>query len=131
MSDHPHQDWEPVVLRKTKTTKELVKEGSDKVNTVRRSTSNTHAKSVPAKKKDFDFDPANATKIAVSNHDLALAIQNARKDKSMTQQQLDNACNFAKNTTRDYENGTAVVSINQIVLMDRILGTKLPRPTKK
>ena len=125
----PCQDWEPVVIHGTKTKKDLIKSGD--MQTVRRNTENKHNSNVLNKTASHDFDPENTTKPTVSNHDLGLAIQRARAAKnSMTQSELDKACNFPKNTSRDYENGTAVIQHEQLNKMNSVLGTKLPRPHK-
>ena len=87
----------------------------------------------------MDFDPENIKRVITSNHDLGKAIQSARRKKvlnssafavTMTQSELDKACNFPKNTVRAYENGTATVIPEQLNTLNRILCVTLPRPKK-
>lgn len=110
MSSHNHQDWEKVVLtKKTKTAPTFV---------------HTEKKSVN------NFDPEQQTKLTVSNLELANALRNTRTEKKISQSQLDQSCNFPKNTVRDYENCKAVINPNQLNKLNTVLGVKLPRPKK-
>lgn len=70
-------------------------------------------------------------KVAVMSHDLKIAIQQARQEKGMNQEQLAFAISEQKSNVKDYENGKLVPSGNTIVKMEKALGVKLPRPTKK
>lgn len=70
-------------------------------------------------------------KVAVMSHDLRIAIQQARQEKNMSQEQLAHAISEQKTNVRDYESGKLVPPGNTIVKMEKVLGCKLPRPNKK
>lgn len=110
MSSFSHQDLKTVVIkRKTKTNRNYTGNG---------------------KKQHNEFDPDRPSKVKVSNRTLANAIQKARTEKKMSQTDVDNACNFPKNTVRNYENCKAVINPNQLNKLNRLFGVKLPRPRK-
>lgn len=123
-----NQDWEPVVLRKHKTKKELNK-NTQKVPKEVKPNSNSNQPQLSKKLKN-DFDPEAIIGQTLSTRELSNAIQQGRVAKEMTQSDLDKACMFPKNTTRDYENCSIQVNSEQINKMERILGVKLPRPHK-
>lgn len=132
----PDQDWETVVIQREKTKEEKIKSGE--VDTVRRQqTANSHTVTV-SKKLANDFDPENIQKVATSTHELGQAIASARSnlksrsnpDRTMTQSELDQVCQFPKNTVRDYENGTGKIVSGQLNTLNRVLGVVLPRPKK-
>lgn len=64
-------------------------------------------------------------------HDLKIAISQARNAKGLTQEQLAHQLNVPKSDVNTWENGKSVPSGNLIAKMDKILGVKLPRPSKK
>lgn len=70
-------------------------------------------------------------KVPIMSHELRIAIQQARQEKGMNQEQFAHAINEQKSNVRDYENGKMVPSGNTIVKMEKVLGCKLPRPPKK
>ena len=122
------QDWTTVTIKKT--PKPVSGSSAPKI------TYTSKAQSALAN----DFDPEHSVpKIQTSTRELGQAIQMARMakkspsnpEKVMTQSELDNLCRFAKNTVRDYENGTAPIIGPQIDAMNRMLGVKLPRPPKQ
>lgn len=106
-----HQDWTPRVLRKTniKTVSQTGSYGP----------------------KPISFDPTETKQPIITTRELGIAICNARKKKSYKQNDLDIRCGFAKNTVRDYENGSAIVKPEQINTMNKQLGVVLPRPKKR
>lgn len=112
MSNLPHQDWEPVVLRKPEPKK----------------------KGVPpptmSKTLTSNFDPDSITPPKTSNVSMGLAIQQGRTAKNMKQSELDSACSLAKGTTSAYESGKATYKANEVNAMARVLGITIPRPTK-
>jgi ribosome-binding protein aMBF1 (putative translation factor) len=126
----------PVVLHRKKTKQETLRSG-DYITVARQTPPNSHNTSIMSAKTANDFDPENISRPVSSSHDLASAIRDARVAKtnadgqSMTQSDLDKACQFAKGTVRGYENGTAVYNAEQVNEMARTLGVKLPRPSKK
>ncbi|VBB17792.1 Multiprotein bridging factor 1 [Yasminevirus sp. GU-2018] len=134
MSNTSHQDWDPVILRRKKTDAERIKSGE--YETVARKESPNKNSTQLKRDTLHNFDPESITAPVTSNRDLGLAIQKARcakikaDGKCMNQTDLDHACGFAKNTVRDYENGTAVVKPDDINKMNRALGVVLPRPGK-
>ena len=110
MSSFSHQQWDSVILsKKTKTNK-------------------SHTRS--EKKSIGIFDPEQQTKNTVSNKTLSSAIRKARSEKKLSQTAVDKACNFPKNTVRDYENCKAVINPNQLNKLNSFFGVKLPRPKK-
>jgi ribosome-binding protein aMBF1 (putative translation factor) len=106
-----HQDWEERILKK-----KIVKKQTNNHRKVNRGAN--------------DFDPENVKKPIMSNKELGSAIQKARTAKNFTQSQLDQMCNFPKNTIKNYEQGKAIVKPNELNKLNRILGVKLPRPKK-
>jgi putative transcription factor len=131
MNSSSDQDWETRVIKKTsqkKTTDEKLKSGEMKKIT--RKGLNKNSETISSK-SDNDFDPENITKPVTSTLELKLAIQQARTTKKWTQFDLDKACNFPSGTTRDYENGSAVIKPDQLNKLNRALGVKLPRPAKE
>lgn len=123
------QDWNEIVLRKKKTKQEQIRDGE--VKTVTKKTSNKKNNQIIGSRAANDFDPENIEKLVTSNRDLGIAIMNARNAKNMKQSDLDQRCNFPKNTVQNYENGKATVVPSQINTLERVLGVKLPRPKKK
>lgn len=124
------QDWNPLVFKREKTKKELIKAGQ--CESVRRDINNKNGNDIVIGKKNInDYDPENIDVPVVSNRDLCIALQKARQNKNITQSELDKMCNFPKNTVRDYENGSAIIHVAQIMKMNTALGVKLPRPVKK
>lgn len=128
--NNPNQDWEPVIIRRPKT-----KADKSNVEVVPKASASHPNKKLPNLNKTVlhDFDPENVSKPPTADTNLKQAIQAARMAKkkpdgsTMTQADLDKACQFPKNTVRDYENGTAVVVSQQITKMNQVLGVKLPR----
>jgi len=104
-----HQDWSKRVLRKTES----------KVYTG----SNTP--------KVVSYDPTETKLPVVTTRELGIAIRDARTKKTYSQNDLDIKCCFAKNTIRNYENGTAIVKPEQINIMNKHLDFVLPRPKKR
>lgn len=125
MTDAPeHQDWKPLVLKRAPTKDEKNKLPSTVVPRVK-DTGDGVSKNVAN-----DFDPAHIGKPLLSTQDLANAIQKARMEKKMNQQDLNVACGFPPGTIRDYENKHAKVIPTQINKMEKVLGVKLPRPKR-
>lgn len=124
------QDWETRVIKKDQsrqTDEEKIKSGKmaklSKANPNKPST-------ILSSKITNDFDPENISAPVKITMDLKLAIQQARNAKDMTQTDLDKACNFPSGTTKDYENGKAVIKPLQLDKMNTVLKVKLPRPKK-
>ncbi len=121
-----YQDFTPMVIHRDKTKKEKIKDGD--VETVRRDTNNkgvTGTTKILSNVQAHDFDPENIKKLPVSNHNIKKAIETARRNKNnMTQSNLDKVCNLPKNTTKSYEDGTAIINSVVLVKMARALGVK-------
>ncbi|XP_057536673.1 multiprotein-bridging factor 1c [Amaranthus tricolor] len=129
------QDWEPVVLHKTrpktqdlrdpKAINKALRSGIP-VETVKKAVAGTNKKAsatvVNARKLDEETEPAALAKVAP---EIRLAIQKARIDKKMSQAELAKQINERPQVVQEYENGKAVP--NQMVLakMEKVLGVKL------
>ena len=117
------QDFTPVFIHRDKTKKEKIKDGD--VETVRRDTKNKDTTKLLSNTQAHDFDPENIKKLPTSDHNIKTALQNARRNKNnMKQDELDKLCNLPKNTTKSYEDGTAVLNSAILVKMARALGVK-------
>lgn len=126
MSTGNHQDFTPVFIRRQKTTKDKLKTGE--AETVRKDTNNKGVgvtTKILSNAQAHDFDPENIKKLPVTTHSIKQALETARRNKNnMTQSDLDKVCNLPKNTTKSYEDGTAIVNSAVLVKMARALGVK-------
>jgi len=129
------QDWEPVVLHKSKPkaqdlrnpkfVNQALRSGAQ-VETVKKFDAGSNKKgaatAVYARKLDEAGEPAALEKVAV---EVRHAIQKARIEKKMSQAELAKQINERPQVVQEYENGKAVP--NQAVLgkMERVLGVKL------
>ncbi|CAO2841467.1 unnamed protein product [Amaranthus hypochondriacus] len=129
------QDWEPVVLHKTRPNTQDLRDpkainkalrSGIPVETVKKAVAGTNKKApatvVNARKLDEETEPAALAKVAP---EIRLAIQKARIDKKMSQAELAKQINERPQVVQEYENGKAVP--NQMVLakMEKVLGVKL------
>jgi len=55
-------------------------------------------------------------------------IASARMKLNLKQDELDLKCGFPKNTTKTYENGTAIINPTQLSKYNAVLGLKLKKP---
>ena len=131
MSQYNEQDLTPVVFRKLKTKKELIRSGETETVAKSTGTTNKQTQQIVSKKVATDFDPENISQPLTSNIDLGKAIALARASKGLSQADVDKQCNFPKNTVRDYENGKAIINHDFISKLNNVLGTRLPRPSKQ
>ncbi|KAM3338895.1 multiprotein-bridging factor 1c [Capsicum galapagoense] len=127
------QEWEPIVLQKTKTkaqdlknpkaVNQALRTGAP-VQTVKKFDAGLNKKTaaVNARKLDEAAEPAALEKVPV---DVRQAIQKARIEKKMSQADLAKQINERTQVVAEYENGKAVP--NQLVLgkMEKVLGVKL------
>jgi hypothetical protein len=128
MASNDSQDWTPVVLRRNKTHAEKIKAGQFVVE--KRAVPTNKPKQEIINKGDAnDYEAVGS--VAKPDMTLRSAIMKCRVELQMTQSDLDKKCNFPQNTTRDYENGTAAILLQQLNIYDKILKTHLPRPRKK
>ena len=102
-----HQDWNPVVFKKTEKCIHVDKK----------------SKSV-RKLEDDENDDFSHKKVTL---DLKLAIQRARNARKLTQKQLATQMNLPVSIIMNYENGKAIPNNRFISNLERTLGVKLPR----
>jgi len=103
-----HQDWKTVVLRKPKTPPKNSGGGGPKP---------------PVEGDEF--------KIPKVGHSLKIAIMQARTARKMSQKDLAQALKVPVDLVNKYESGKVVPNNAFIVKIEKVLGTKLPRITKK
>ena len=63
--------------------------------------------------------------------ELRLAIAQSRNAKGWTQEQFAHLLSMPKSDVNAWEAGKSVPTGIQIARMDKVLGVKLPRPSKK
>lgn len=102
-----HQDWNPVVFKKTEKRTHIDK----KSKTVK-------------KLEDSENDDFSHKKVTL---DLKLSIQRARNARKLTQKQLATQMNLPVSIIMNYENGKAIPNNRFISNLERTLGVKLPR----
>jgi len=77
------------------------------------------------------LEESEETKHAKVDKSLSKAIMQARTGKKWTQKQLATAINEKPQIIGEYESGKAIPNGALIAKMERALGCKLPRPSKK
>ncbi|KAJ4846393.1 Multiprotein-bridging factor 1c [Turnera subulata] len=129
------QDWEPVVLHKSKpksqdlrdpkAVNQAIRSGAE-VQTLKKSTAGANKKAagpvVSARKLDEAAEPAALDKVSV---EVRQAIQKARLEKKMSQAELAKQINELPKVVQEYENGKAVPNQAILAKMERALGVKL------
>ncbi|XP_050218037.1 multiprotein-bridging factor 1c [Mercurialis annua] len=130
------QDWNPVVLHKSKpkatdlrdpkAVNQALRSGAP-VQTIKKSDGGLNKKSASApvvnvRKLDEVSEPAAFDRVST---EVRLAIQKARLGKKMSQAELAKLINEQPKVVQEYENGKAVP--NQAVLgkMEKVLGVRL------
>ncbi len=116
------QNWIPVVLKKkiSKTTE--IKKGNF-VTEHKQSDETIHQRSLSSKlENDEDF------KLPIVTHELKIQLQQARNQKGLTQAQLANKCQLPVKIIQDLEKGTGIIHSAHLVLINKILDTKLKKP---
>ncbi|CDF34194.1 Multiprotein bridging factor 1 [Chondrus crispus] len=129
--DSHNQDWSRVVMRSKNPSGSRKLESGPGSSAERKFTagSNTKASGDSSMAKlDAETDVLAHKKVGLG---LGKAIQQARSAKGMTQAKLAQAINEKPAVVNTYENGKAIPNGQIIVKMERALGTKLPRPSKK
>jgi ribosome-binding protein aMBF1 (putative translation factor) len=123
MSD---QDWTPVVITKRKTKSELLKSGERRILEKKPEAGANHHSSITG----YEVRNLESTELVapIRSDTIALQIQQARQIKSMSQADLNKACNLPLNTVRRYENGTAVIKQNELTAMSKVLGISIKKP---
>ncbi|KAK9048604.1 hypothetical protein SSX86_032431 [Deinandra increscens subsp. villosa] len=129
------QDWEPVVLHKSKPKAQVLRDqkavnqalrAGAQVQTVKKFDGGTNKKSpataVYARKLDEAEQPAALDRVAPEVRQL---IQKARIDKKLSQADLAKQINERPQVVQEYENGKAVPNQAVLAKMERVLGVKL------
>ena len=121
-----HQDWDPVVLRKTPQQTKAMNKGTTQKTIVNKNykpnsnNSNTISKNIT----DDDLDNFEIKTVSRS---LSVQIQQARNLKKITQKDLANRLNTQPSVIQSYENGKAVPNGEFLAKMSKILGVKLKK----
>ncbi|XP_062229103.1 multiprotein-bridging factor 1c-like [Phragmites australis] len=138
LSGNITQDWEPVVLRRTKpkasdlkSTKavnQALRSGAP-VETVRKAAAGTNkhssaaaAASAPARKLDETTEPAAVERVAA---EVRAAIQKARVAKGWSQAELAKRINERAQVVQEYDSGKAAPVQAVLAKMERALEVKL------
>ncbi|TKY44656.1 Multiprotein-bridging factor 1c [Spatholobus suberectus] len=128
------QDWEPVVLHKSKpkaqdlrspkAVNQALRSGAE-VLTVKKFDGGSNRKpgpAVSARKLEEGTEPAALERVA---GEVRQAIQKARLEKKMSQAELAKQINERAQVVQEYENGKAVPNQAVLAKMERVLGVKL------
>lgn len=129
------QDWEPVVLHKSRPKAQVLRDpkavnqalrAGAQVQTVKKFDGGTNKKApataVYARKLDDAAEPAALDRVAPEVRQL---IQKARIDKKLSQADLAKQINERPQVVQEYENGKAVPNQAVLAKMERVLGVKL------
>lgn len=130
------QDWEPVVLHKSKpkaqdlknpkAVNQALRSGAEVVTVKKFDAGSNHKKSsgpvVYARKLDVLTEPAALERVG---GEVRHAIQKARLEKKMSQAELAKQINERTQVVQEYENGKAVPNQAVLAKMERVLGVKL------
>lgn len=131
------QDWEPVVLHKSKPKAQALRDpkavnqalrSGAGVQTVKKFDAGSNKKSSAAapvvnpKKLDEGTEPAAMGRVAP---EVRQAIQKARLEKKMSQAVLAKQINERPQVVQEYENGKAVPNQAVLAKMEKVLGVKL------
>ena len=114
MSNQNHQDWKPVVFKKTE----------NKSKEEKTSTSTSSLSSVGVYKASGD-DDVKKTKYISKN--TSQAIIGARCEKKMTQKELAQKCNMEVSIINEIERGVCVYNPTHVNKIQSVLGVKIPR----
>ena len=80
---------------------------------------------------DDVLDENEEVKIELVTHECAIAVQEARVAKKMTQEQLAKAINEKPSVVHEIEHGTAPYHPDQINRIEKALGVHIPRGRNK
>ncbi|KAL9829943.1 Multiprotein-bridging factor 1c [Arabidopsis thaliana] len=117
------QDWEPVVLHKSKQKSQDLRDPKAKFD----AGSNKKGKStavpvINTKKLEEETEPAAMDRVKA---EVRLMIQKARLEKKMSQADLAKQINERTQVVQEYENGKAVPNQAVLAKMEKVLGVKL------
>lgn len=129
------QDWEPVVLHKSKAkaqdlrdpkaVNQALRSGAP-VQTIKKSEGGSNKKAaappVNPRKLDEGTEPAALDRVGL---EVRHAIQKARLEKKLSQSDLAKQINERPQVVQEYENGKAVPNQAVLAKMERALGVKL------
>jgi len=119
-----HQNWKPsyIISKNPKGSKDEAEGGS------------RHGHNIGTNKKMPGVNPYSVDddimKVDHVEHDLKIAIQQARNAKGWTQQDLALRLTVKPDIIKSYENGTAIPDNGFIAKMEKVLDAKLPRHKK-
>ena len=116
----PHQDWEPVILRKKKVYTKTKKTGAG--NSVLKK-KNKVSDYNPTGKKSGDDDEIK--KLKYVGKDIGKKMQHARLQKKLTQKQVAQKLNIQQSVYQQYEIGKALRNGNLLNRIGKVLGVKL------
>ncbi|KAJ0030587.1 hypothetical protein Pint_13150 [Pistacia integerrima] len=134
------QDWEPVVLHKSKTKAQQLRDpkavnqalrSGAPVQTIKKFDAGSNKKTAPvvnARKLDESTDPGTLDRVP---GEVRQAIQKARLEKKMSQAELAKLINERPQVVQEYENGKAVPNQAVLAKMEKALGVKLRGKTGK
>ncbi|KAB5514271.1 hypothetical protein DKX38_028177 [Salix brachista] len=129
------QDWEPVVMHKTKpksqdlrdpkAVNQALRSGAP-VQTIRKfdagSNKKATAPAVSSRRLEEETEPAAFGRVST---EVRQGIQKARLEKKMSQTKLAKLINEQPKVVQEYENGKAVPNQAVLAKMERVLGVKL------
>jgi len=123
-----HQDWEPVVLKKTGKQLEMNKNNCNKTIVPNKNytanKNNTANKNISTKILEDDIDNFEIKTVSRS---LSVQIQQARIAKKITQKELAQKLNSQPSIIQSYENGKAIPNGEFLAKMSKILGVRLKK----
>ena len=114
-----HSDFETIILRNNSKTTKLQAQRAGRTETKAKSASSQVIKMA---KLDSDHDSTKVEKVSPT---LKKLIQQGRLNKKWSQKDLANKANMTFADIQKYENGTAIPKQDQILKLQRVLGTKL------
>jgi len=116
MSKQDHQDWTPVVFKKS---------DNNKSKEVKSTTSSSSSLASVGIYKASGDDDVKKTKYISKN--TSQAITNARCEKKMTQKELAQKCNMEISIINEIERGVCVYNATHVNKIQSVLGVKIPR----
>eukprot|EP00766_Chilomastix_caulleryi_P005051 gnl/Chilomastix_caulleri/645.p1 GENE.gnl/Chilomastix_caulleri/645~~gnl/Chilomastix_caulleri/645.p1 ORF type:complete len:133 (+),score=42.74 gnl/Chilomastix_caulleri/645:65-463(+) len=123
------QDWHPVVISKSAKNPDVVeKKKKEQEERTKERKEAPKPRDFSAKKIEEDQDTFVVERVP---QNLKMAIQQARVAKGWTQKEFAMKVSVQLTVINSYENGTAIPNNQLIARMEKILGTKLPRPAPK
>ncbi|KAH7572302.1 hypothetical protein ACOSP7_015420 [Xanthoceras sorbifolium] len=128
------QDWEPVVLHKSKAKAQELRDpkavnqalrSGAPVQTMKKFDGGSNKKAAPVlntRKLEEGTEPGNLERVP---GEVRQAIQKARLAKKMSQSELAKLINERPQVVQEYENGKAVPNQAVLAKMEKVLGVKL------